>query len=126
MKFPYDTTYRPPAPSVEVRFGIPADGSLIGPFKAFVDTGADSSMIPIQHIRQLGLKFETRKYLRSQWGESRRVNMYRVDLGIGNILLPAVEVVGDDRSDELIIGRNVLNKLILTLNGLRQTLEIRG
>jgi hypothetical protein len=38
--------------------------------------------------------------------------------------LPAVEVVADERGEEVIIGRNVLNFLVMTLNGPKRVLEI--
>lgn len=39
--------------------------------------------------------------------------------------LPSVQIVADDQGDEVILGRNVLNKLVLTLEGPRGTLDIR-
>ncbi len=43
--------------------------------------------------------------------------MFTVDIGIDQLCLPAVEVVGDERGNEIILGRNVLNKLRLLLDG---------
>jgi len=43
-----------------------------------------------------------------------------------SLRLPLVEVVADDRGNEVIVGRNVLNKLIVTLDGPKQVLEIIG
>jgi hypothetical protein len=51
--------------------------------------------------------------------------IYSVDIGIGLARLPAVEVVADDRSAEIVLGRNVLNKLVVTLNGPQRTIEVR-
>jgi len=49
-----------------------------------------------------------------------------LDVGIGGLRLPLVEVVADDRGNEVIVGRNVLNNLIVTLDGPKQVLEIIG
>lgn len=64
--------------------------------------------------------------MRSQWGERRTVDVYLLDVGIGDIRLPLIEGVADERGSEVILGRNVLNKLIVTLNGPKQELEIIG
>ena len=43
---------------------------------------------------------------------------------IGNVVLPSVEVAGDPDSDEVILGRNVLNDLTLCLKGPEVQLEL--
>jgi hypothetical protein len=37
--------------------------------------------------------------------------------------LPAIEVVGDEQGNEIIIGRNILNRLVMTLDGPKRVLE---
>lgn len=124
MKFAYDQHYFPPAPSIKIRLAPLDESFQVGPLVALVDTGADVSIIPIQHIEPLQLQADNRKYLRSQWGDSRIVDTYRLDVGIGEMRLPFVEVIADEIGEELIVGRNLLNKLNLRLNGPRQFLEI--
>ena len=124
MRFPYDQEYYPPAPSVEVRLGAPDSALTVGPLLAFVDTGADASIVPFRHIEPLGVPLDDRKFLRSPWGERRSVDSYLLDVGIGEIRLPLIEIIADDVVDEVILGRNVLNKLIITLDGPRGTLEV--
>ena len=43
--------------------------------------------------------------------------VFAVDVSIGSLRLPAIEVVGDERGNEIVLGRNVLNKLRLLLDG---------
>ena len=45
------------------------------------------------------------------------MQLFTVDVGIGRLRLPAVEVVGDDQGKEIVLGRNVLNRLRLLLDG---------
>jgi hypothetical protein len=45
------------------------------------------------------------------------VNLFLVDVHIGENVLPHVQVVGDEVGDEVILGRDVLNKLKLLLDG---------
>ena len=50
-----------------------------------------------------------------------------VDLQITpNVTLPGIYVVGDDEGNEIILGRNVLNKLYLILDGLKQTTQVKA
>jgi hypothetical protein len=55
--------------------------------------------------------------MRSQWGERRRVLLFLVDVQIGEVTLPGIEVVGDELSDEVILGRDVMNRLRILLDG---------
>ncbi|MCI0576611.1 MAG: retroviral-like aspartic protease family protein [Chloroflexi bacterium] len=125
MKYPYNQDYFPPAPSVPVRFGRPGESLAIGPLNAFIDTGADATIVPVRFIAPLGLQVDARKYLRSQWGERRKVYTYFVDLEIAESRLPMIEIIADERGGEIILGRNVLNNLIMTLNGPKQMVDIR-
>jgi hypothetical protein len=52
--------------------------------------------------------------------------MYLVHLRIGSIDLPGVRVVGQPKDAEIILGRNVLNRLSITLNGPAEVTEISG
>lgn len=126
MKFSYNTNYFPPAPSVEIWLGIPEQALEVGPLLALVDTGADASIIPIHHIELLKIQVDNRKYLRSQWGERRLVDTYLLDVAIGQMRLPLIEIIADELGDEVILGRNILNKLIATLDGPRQILKLSG
>lgn len=90
-----------------------------------LDTGAGASLIPLRYLRELRLKPVRQRLLRSQWGERRSIGIFHVEMRIGTDLhLPWVEVVGDDLSDEVLLGRNVLNLLRITLDGPRATVEI--
>lgn len=123
-KYPYSRAYFPPAPGIEIRLAVPGEPFSVGPVWAFVDAGADATLVPSRYIDPLGLTPDDRKFLRSQWGERRRVDIYFLDLGIGDYRFPVIEIVSDDRGDELIIGRNVLNHLDLRLNGPKQTIQV--
>jgi len=50
--------------------------------------------------------------------------MYAVDLGIGTFTFPDTEVIANHQTDEIVVGRDVLNQLIVTLNGLASVVEI--
>jgi predicted aspartyl protease len=123
--YPYLTTYNPPAPVLEVRVGFPEARLTLGPFMALVDTGADGTIMPQSLLVQINAPLVDKAQLRSHWGEWRTVRLYTVDIGIADLLLPAIEVVRDDWGEEIILGRNVLNRLGLFLDGPRRRTEIK-
>ena len=56
--------------------------------------------------------------------DSRAVAIYTVDMRIGEIVQPAVMVVSDTTGREVLLGRNLLNRLDLRLNGFQLRTEI--
>ncbi|MFN0073114.1 MAG: retropepsin-like aspartic protease [Chloroflexota bacterium] len=96
------------------------------PIVALVDTGADATIIPYHHLSMLGLQVDGRTYLRAFGGARRAVDLYFVDIEIAGLRLPALEIVGGDMSDECIVGRDVLNRLYVVLDGPRLTIEIQA
>jgi predicted aspartyl protease len=124
MNFKYNTDYFPPAPQMQIRLGIPGESLKIGPLLAFVDSGADATIVPLRYIRSLNVQAEDSKFMRSQWGEHRQVDIYWLDLGIGDLRFPAIEIIADDRGNEVILGRNVLNMLRILLDGPKQIIKI--
>jgi len=114
--YPYLTTYYPPMPVLQVRLGYPGESLRLGPLPAIVDTGADGTLVPQSLVDELGAPFIDDVRVRSHWGEWRNVQLFTVDVGIGSLCLPAVEVVGDP-GQEIVLGRNILNQLKLLLDG---------
>jgi predicted aspartyl protease len=113
---PYLAAYTPPIPALEIALRLP-EGRRLEPVTALVDTGADATIVPIRFIQQLGIRSVETAFVRTPWDERRPVEIYILDIQTEGITLPGVDVVGDEVGHELILGRNVLNKLILLLNG---------
>lgn len=117
MKHLYLDTYYPPMPALTIKLGYPEESFTLGPLTAIVDTGADGTLIPQSLLNQIGTPLIDMVRVGSQWGEWRRLDLFTIDIGIGDLRLPAGEVVGDDQGNGIILGRNVLNRLRLLLNG---------
>ncbi len=62
--------------------------------------------------------------IRSQWGERHTVMLYLVNIQIGSLTLSGIEVVGDEVSQEIVLGRDVLNRLRVLLDGPGETVEV--
>lgn len=118
----YSKTYYPGAPVLPVRLvSLSAQSHL-----ALVNTGADGTFVPIDLLVELDAPLLYMTNVRAHFSEKlQRTPVYQVDMiFFDSIHLPAVEVVGDDWGDRIILGRNVLNKLNLNLNGPAQTITI--
>ena len=124
MSSPYDSTYAPPAPTLALRLAASGDSPKTGPLTAIVDTGSDATLIPNQYLEQVEAVDSGDAVLRSALGETREVHLYEVDIHLDSRLVPGVIVVGDDYGAEIVLGRDVLNKLILLLDGPRNEIEV--
>lgn len=124
MKFAYSDDFYPPAPVAEVSLITAAESLRAGPFPALMDSGADGTIMPIAYLQEILAPPTVEMVMRSQWGEGRRVMLYLVDVQIGTLTIPGVEVVGDELSQEAILGRDVLNRLRVLLDGPATTVTI--
>jgi len=100
----------PPIPALDVVLSAPASDHWSGSFTAIVDSGADFTILPLVLIKSLDAPVIRPAVLSSQWRDRRSVYVYKVDIRVGEIILPAVDVAGDPFSDEIILGRNVLTE----------------
>jgi predicted aspartyl protease len=125
MKIPFSRHYLPPAPVLRVSLATPGEPAQLGPYEALVDTGADGTFIPASFLEELDVPVAYATNVRSHLGENiRRVSVHRVDVLFDSIRLPGVDVVSDDWGNEIIIGRNVLNRLRLLLDGPDEAVEL--
>jgi predicted aspartyl protease len=82
--------------------------------------------VPIDVVRQLRAGAVTLKTLRGYTGSRRSVRTYLVDVEVGPITLPGIEIVGDEAADEVLLGRDVLNKLRMLLDGPGRQIHVLG
>ncbi len=124
MSYQYDTYPTWPFPILPIIIHQP-DGNLATTvLNAWLDTGADVTLVPASELELIESDEVYSAYLRMHWGESNEVAIHLVDLEIAGHLLPNVEVIADDYSNQVLLGRNVLNKLILLLDGPHQQTDI--
>ena len=116
--------YTFPIPSLTITFSAPAEQPRVGPVQAIADTGADMTILPTALVQSLRLQPIGYGQLRSQWGELHPTPFYLLDVRVDGLVLPNVQVASDDGTKEVIVGRNVLNKLALLLDGPEQQTDL--
>lgn len=126
MKRPYNPSYYPPAPTLQIRFAIAETGLSTDDVLGIVDTGADATIVPIHYLEQIEAAVEGYGRVRGHWGSATSVNLYAVDVAVEEIVFPGILVVGDEEGDEVILGRDVLNRMRLLLDGLQLQSEVVG
>lgn len=117
MKHLYNTDYQPPFPAAPIVLRNGEEGWHTEQMQALLDTGADGSLIPIAYLEQILAPPMADTYIRSHWGEWRATQLFVVDIELGSLRLPGIFVIGDEQGTEIILGRNVLNKLRVLLDG---------
>ncbi len=125
MKYPFNTQYEPPFPEIQVAIHNNEDNLKTLFLPALLDTGSDGTLIPIIYLQEVLAPVLVDTRIRSHWGEWRSAQLFVVDVEInGPIKLPNIFVVGDELGDEIILGRNVLNKLRIALDGPANSTDI--
>lgn len=117
MSTPYSSSYSRPAAVFNVRLAALQKPPQIDPVSAIIDTGSDGTLIPTNLLEDVEAIDIGSAILHGILGESREVHLYEVDLYIESLMIPSITAIGNDFGTELILGRNVLNKLIILLDG---------
>lgn len=124
MPHPYDAQFIPPFPVLPIQIRAVGESGGSDQLMAQVDTGADATLVPVALINAIGAEEYDNARVRSHWGEYRNVSLYLVDMEIAGETLPGVEVVADEEGADVLLGRNILNRLILLLDGYRLQAEV--
>ena len=124
--FDYVHHYEPAKPIIELEMSLPGRAKPRVATVMLVDSGADKTMITSDILDALNAKPIDHIRIRGLFGASRSTKLYVVDLHIGRHHIHAVEVAALPAGEENILGRDVLNHLVVTLNGLASVTEVAG
>lgn len=119
----YSNTKIPPVPILNVKLSPPREASKTDLLPAMIDTGGDFTLVPLSWLLQINAPETRSAYLRGLWSERQLVTLYLVDMHLEEGVLVAIEVIAlEDEEEieddlEIILGRNITNKLILLLDG---------
>jgi predicted aspartyl protease len=117
--FAYDRSHEPAAPVADVVIRRAKEVSL----SALLDSGADNSIFPLNLLRRIGASYVDSRRMIGAGGDIHTVNLYIVEVQIGPHRIPGIRAIGL-KNTEVIIGRDVLNHLIVTLDGIAGQTEI--
>lgn len=125
----YDHSFEPPAPVAEVIVAHPITGTSSGALRGKLDSGADVTVIPDRLIAQLNLTPKGSIWTRGYDGAYSRRPVYYVRLIVEGFDLPTVRCIAADPSQssgrQRAVGRNVLNRFIITLDGKNLTFDLK-
>jgi len=123
-QFLYDSSYDPPAPVMEFGLGLPREATPRRYMQGLVDSGADVTVIPIRVLTEISAKIVDRRFLSGVTGNRERVSLYQVVIHMPTGVAYGIRAVATKRSEEAILGRDVLNQWRITLDGPGETVEI--
>lgn len=121
--YDYDSRYIPSMPIVEINIGQSGETPDLN-LQALVDSGADATIVPLALLRRIGARRGDRVWMRGTTRGRDIVYLYHISLRVADFQQNVLKVVGDPEYDEVILGRDVLNHLVVTLNGLASMVEI--
>ena len=112
-RVPFDETFEPPAPVLPVRVGGIDDHDPAAMLRMLVDTGADCTLIPAQVARSLRLPVVDRMQIEGVGGIAQAtIHAAHVHVG-GMRVMARVAAYGN----EALLGRDVLNKMLVEIDG---------
>jgi hypothetical protein len=121
--YDYDSNYDPAMPVVDIEIGRALAKTTLA-LTALVDSGADATMVPMSYLRQIQSRRSRKKWMLGATRGRMLVDLYLISLQIGPFTQAHLEVVGDTENGEVIVGRDVLNHLVVNLNGPANSVEI--
>ena len=121
----YDkNNFDPPAPVLEVSLTVPAPTSTQSvKLPALLDSGADMATIPQWIVQQLQLKYVDEISVSGYKGIPERALVYSVKIifdDLGEFVIKAIT----SENNHILVGRDILNKWSLLLEGRRKIFEI--
>jgi predicted aspartyl protease len=123
MRVPYNATLDPPAPFLPVRLANLAGHSELVTVQAKIDTGTDLTVILVALIERLQLMPAGEIEVEGYDGHRAVVHAYDVNLQIDQLSVAGLVVITFPE-DYALLGRDVLNRLHVVLDGPALTTEV--
>jgi hypothetical protein len=118
----YDASFNPPAPVMQVEVRNPLTGASMQ-LRAQIDSGTSISVIPVSAATHLGLNATGALEARGFDLTPKRLPTFLLMMLLDDFVILNAEVVAASRND-MLLGRDVLQSFIVTLNGKTETFEL--
>lgn len=126
IHFDYDISYPGPAfPIVQIAVSSETD-KQISNITALVDTGADATIIPRNILNSIDARRIDTRFARNVDGSRYPVKLYSVKITIGPYTVFNIDAIANEHTVETILGRDVLNQLIVNLNGIEKIISVES
>jgi len=123
-RYTYNQQVRPPAPFVYVRLAPWENEASAERVPAQIDTAADVTVIPERFVDELGLLPSGEVAVGGFESPTVATTTYEVRLGVHDFPRARTEVIANQAERYVLLGRDVLNRHRVLLDGPRLTLEI--
>lgn len=121
LRIEYDKLRAPPAPVLPMRLGAPGPEELSYSMVALVDTGADTTVIPEEVAHRLRLPRVGEIGVRGVGGIRQRAQIHAVMVEVAGFRV-SVEAIA--LGSEGLVGRDLLNRWVVTLRGPEQEMDV--
>ena len=121
---PYDTSFDPPAPVVDVTIIHPTTDRSSSVLRGKLDSGADITVIPDKIISELEISPKGYVWVQSYDSSYSRRPVYYVSLSVEGFILPFIRCITTS-STNLLLGRNMMNHFVIILDGNNLTFELK-
>lgn len=125
VAFRYCAVPQPPAPYVNLTVSAPGAGPAGIRISAQVDTGAFKTVIPAGLVNSLGLSQVRELPVEGLGGAPVLLPTFLVELTIEKLSPTTVEVLASSGEPVVLLGRDVLNRYEISLNGPALELTIK-
>jgi hypothetical protein len=115
--YDYSTRYQPYAPVVDILISSPDSPDRQLMLSALVDSGADATMLPIAALQAIGALYVQPARIQGVTGVPSAVDIYSVSVQVGPRRIHTVDAIAIRTGAEAILGRDVLNQLVVTMDG---------
>lgn len=111
-------------PVLDIVLTRPGRNAAPAAVEAIIDTGADSTLVPLDVLEQIAAPHIDQAYLRGITGTREPIDVYLITVQIAGVTISGVRAAALHAGASTILGRDVLNQLHLALVGTANTTEV--
>lgn len=124
LTFPYDETVSPALPTLEIEIEGYGANPQRHRLRAIVDSGSDGTTLPRSLLLASNSVFRDTVRMRGVTGASQLVDRYHTKVHVAGVTIRGIFAVAVSDEEDVLLGRDVLNELVVILNGPAHVTEI--